>query len=78
MNIRHKIPPISWKHSQSDILVPLAAMCHTDPGFQNGDCDVELGNQGNETQIFAFKETIDVLHECHFTENMIFIWYAEV
>ena len=23
--------------------------------------DVELGNQGNETQIFAFQETIDVL-----------------
>ena len=63
MNIRHKIPPISWKHSQSDTPFPLAAMWRTQLGFQNGDCvlkDVELENQGNETQIFAFKETIDV------------------
>ena len=30
---------------------------------QNGDCpnDVELGNQGNETKMFAFKETISVI-----------------
>ena len=34
--------------------------------------------EGNETQIFAFKETINVLSECHFTKNMLFIWYAEV
>ena len=32
----------------------------------------ELGNQGNETQIFAFKENIYVLIECHLTENMLF------
>ena len=55
-------------------------MCHTEPGFQNGKMcpyDVELGNPGNETQIFAFKETINILYECHFTENMLFIQYAE-
>ena len=54
-------------------------MCRAEPGFQNGDCpyDVELENQGNETHIFAFKETIDVLNECHFTENMLFIRCAE-
>ena len=54
-------------------------MCRTEPGFQNGDCpyDDELGNRGNETQVFAFKETIGVLSECHFTENMLFIRYEE-
>ena len=27
--------------------------------------------------MFAFKETIDVLSECDFTDNMIFFRYAE-
>ena len=54
-------------------------MCRTELGFKNGDCpyDVELGNRSNETQIFDFKETIDVLSECHFTKNILFIQYAE-
>ena len=56
-------------------------MCRTKPGFQNGDCmrpyDVELGNQGNETQIFAFKETIDDLSDCHLTVDMLFVQYVE-
>ena len=69
------------KHSQLDTPVPLAAMCCTETGFQNGDCtcpyNVGLGNQGNEAQIFAFKETIDVLSECHFSENMLLMQYTE-
>ena len=46
MNIRHKIPPISWKHSQSNAPVPLAAMCRTEPGFQNGDCVLTMSSWG--------------------------------
>ena len=56
-------------------------MCRTEP--EMATCvftkNVELGNQGNETQIFAFKDTIDVLSERLLTENMLFnfIRYAE-
>ena len=40
-NVHNKIPQISWKQSQSDAPIPLAAMCLFDPhwsDFQNGDC----------------------------------------
>ena len=80
MNIPHNIPRQFHENiANRTPPLPLAAMCRTEPGFQNGDCpnDVELGNRDNETQIIAFKETIDVLSECHFTKNMLFIRYAE-
>ena len=34
-------------------------------------------NQGKETQISDFKETVDVLCDCHFAQNMLLIPYAE-
>ena len=36
--------------------------------------NVELGNQGMETQIFAFDQSIDVSSEYHFTENMCYLF----
>ena len=42
----HTIPPISWQHSQLDAHVPLAAMCRTQPGFQNGDCVLTMSSWG--------------------------------
>ena len=54
-------------------------MCFPEPCFQNGDCVLIMLSWGIRviSQIYALNETTDVLSECHFTENMLLIWYAE-
>ena len=72
--VLHKIPPISWKQP---IVCPHPFCCNVlhSTGFsrwQHCPYDIESVNHSNKTQIFAFKETINVLtclSEYHFIKH---------